>query len=139
VKPQLARVVGEAASDEHQKLVKALIDKFVNDGLTIRQASYSGYDQPEKMGRHDPDILARNDAEELTIIGEAKTCDDLTSDRSKEQFQDFSNRQMITGKSKEKAVPFHVIVPKACEEDLAVVLKQLGISNKPNVFRWNLT
>jgi len=134
----LARVL-EAASDEHQRLVKALIDKFVEKGLTIRQAAYPGYDEPGKAGRHEPDIRARDDDEELNIIGEAKTCDDLTSDISKEQFQDFSSREMTKGKSKGKNVPFHVIVPKACEQDLAVVLQELGVSGKANVFTWTLT
>jgi hypothetical protein len=135
----LAKVARERASEEHQRLVKALIDKFIKDGLKIRQASYSGYDEPEKIGRHEPDIRARNDNEELNIIGEAKMCDDLTSDRTKEQFQDFSSRQMSTGKSKGRVLPFHVIVPKACKKDLATVLEELGLLNKPNVFRWSLS
>jgi hypothetical protein len=134
----LAGIVGEAASDEHQRLVKALIDKFIKDGLRILQASYVGYEEPEKKGRHEPDIIGRDDNEELNIIGEAKTCDDLTSDRSKEQFQDFSGRYMEGGKSDGKAVPFHVAVPKICANDLNAVLQELGVLGKPNVFTWTL-
>ena len=133
----MARVL-EAASNEHQRLVKTLIEKFLKDGFKIRKASYPGFDEPEKAGRHEPDIRAYDDKEGINIIGEAKTCDDLTSNKSKEQFEDFSSRQMTAGKSEGKVVPFHVIVPETCEQQLAAVLQELGVLNKPNVFRWSM-
>jgi hypothetical protein len=133
----MARVL-EAASNEHERLVKTLIEKFLKDGFKIRQASYPGFNEPEKAGRHAPDVRAYDDKAGLNVIGEAKTCDDLTSDKSKEQFEDFSSRQMTEGKSQGKVVPFHVIVPETCEQQLAVVLQELGIVNKPNVYRWSM-
>jgi len=133
----LTNVVKEAASNEHQKLVKALIDKFIESKLEIRQAAYEGYEEPDKVGRHAPDIRAYKPEEELNIIGEAKICEDLKSERSKEQFQDFSSRQMTKGKSEGKAVPFHIITPKACEDELNLVLLELGLSDKPNIIRWS--
>jgi len=37
-------LAGDAESGEHQRLVKALIDKFTFDGLEILNAAYQGYD-----------------------------------------------------------------------------------------------
>jgi len=128
----------EAVSDEHQKLVKALMDKFTRDGLGILEAAYEGYSEPQKEGRHEPDIRAYDMATELLVIGEAKICDDLSSGRSKEQFQDFANRIMSTGKCENQAIPFHAITPKKCEDELIAVFEELGILNKPNVHRWTI-
>ena len=134
----MTNVVKEAASNEHQKLVKALIDTFVQNKLQILQAAYEGYKEPDKVGRHAPDIRAYKPDEELIVIGEAKICEDLASERSKEQFRDFSSTQMKTGKSEGKVVPFHIITPKVCKDELNLVLKQLGLSDKPNITRWSL-
>jgi hypothetical protein len=128
----------EAVSDEHQRLVRALIDKFTSDGLEIVEAAYEGYPQPQKEGWHEPDIRAFDKANGLIVIGEAKRCDDLTSDRTKEQFQDFASRIMAKGKSEQQAIPFHVITPKKCENELLSLLEDLGILKKPNVFRWTM-
>lgn len=134
----MTNVVKEAASNEHQKLVKALIDKFIENKLEIRQAAYEGYPEPDMAGRHVPDIRAYKPDEELNVIGEAKICEDLASERSKEQFQDFSSRQMTSGKSEGEAVPFHIVTPKACKDELVLVLTELGLSDKPNITRWSL-
>lgn len=125
----------EAASDEHQKLVKVLMDKFTGDGLEILEAAYEGYSKPQNEGRHEPDIRAYDKAQDLVIIGEAKMRDDLSSDRSKEQFQDFASRKMSKG---EQVIPFHAITPKACADHLTAVFEELGILNKANVHRWTI-
>ncbi|MFI5450177.1 MAG: hypothetical protein ACHQ03_10505 [Candidatus Bathyarchaeia archaeon] len=131
----MANTVKEAASREHQDLVKRLIDQFLKDGLTIVEAAYEGYTQPHKIGRHEPDIIATN-AEELWFIGEAKRCDDLTSTRSREQFQDFSNTKMKGGRSNDKILPFHIVTQRRCEQELQSVLSELGLNAKPNITRW---
>ena len=128
----------EAVSDEHQQLLKALIDGFAKKGLRILQAAYHGYDPSDKVENHIPDIWARDDNEELYVLGEAKTCDDLASDRSKAQFLEFSNRQMTKGKSTGKALPFHIIVPKGCHAELVSKLSELGLNGKPNIVTWTL-
>ena len=131
-------MIKAAASEEHQRLVKALIDQFTKDGFRILEAAYEEYDEPKKTGRHEPDIRAYNDSEELVIIGEAKTCDDLSSETTKEQFIDFSNRSMSKGKSESRAVPFHIITPKSCSDALLSKLKELGLEGKPNITPWSL-
>lgn len=126
----------ESASDEHQTLVKALIDKFVNDGLVIIKAAYEGYDEPYKIERHKPDIIAKDSNTDIVSIGEAKLCDDLTSDRTKEQFEDFSSRVVTEGKSKGATVPFHIVVPKSCPDDVVSVLAKLHLGDKSNIKVW---
>lgn len=116
-------------SNEHQNLVDALVRAFTNDGYTIENADSGSYQSPPKIGRHEPDIIAKT-ATGLIIIGEAKTREDLNVVISKEQFVDFSSRIMVSGSSKGQAVPFHIVVKKDAVEDLRLVLYSLGLGNK---------
>lgn len=128
----------KAASEEHQELVKALIKALKGERFTITHAADMSpqYPEPSKVGRHEPDIRAIND-QGLVAYGEAKTCEDLGNERTKEQFEDFSNRVMTSGKSKGKDVPLHIIIPKQCEDELWTLLKDLGLSSKPDIKRWS--
>lgn len=117
------------ASDEHQMIVKRLIDHLQNKGLTITCAAYTGYDECEKVNRHEPDVMAMDDSG-LIYIAEAETCDSLDDDLTKEQFQDFSDRVMTGDKRK---VPFFIGIPSSCESRLLEILHNLGLC-KDNVF-----
>ncbi|MCX6718748.1 MAG: hypothetical protein NTY81_04130 [Candidatus Staskawiczbacteria bacterium] len=113
-------------SPEHQKLVAALIEHFKSKlGYVILSASHSGYNDPEKHGRHEPDIVAK-DSRGVLHLAEAKVGDDIFSENSKEQFVDFSNR-IMTGTN--TPVPFHIIVYKEDEPALISRLNQLGLGN----------
>lgn len=128
-----------AASPEHQRMVKGLIDKLKELGFKITHAAYENYQEPYKIGRHEPDIIAHKDDEELIAIGEAKRCEDLVEKRTEEQIKDFSNRVMSKGKSQGKSVPLHIVVPEQCKDDLYAKLKELGLHDKPNIKRWYWT
>ncbi|HMK84226.1 MAG TPA: hypothetical protein VK503_10955 [Candidatus Bathyarchaeia archaeon] len=132
----MADIVKESASEEHQKLVKALVDKFMNDGLEIVRAAYRGYDKPYKIGRYEPDVIARNPITELVVIGEAKRCNDLACKRTHEQFADFSSREMLDGKSKGANVPLRIMVPQSCANYAASVLAAFDLDNKGNIEIW---
>jgi hypothetical protein len=86
------------------------------------------------MGGHIPDVEGQN-ADELIAIGEAKTCEDLDNANTKDQFVVFSYRKMISGKSKDKIVPFYILIPKGCENKLATTLVSLGLGTKENIHR----
>lgn len=116
-------------SKEHQNLVDALIKAFIAEGFTIETADSGSYTRPSVIGRHEPDIVAR-DRNGLIIIGEAKTVDDFNSETSKEQFVDFSSRVMVSGALQGQSVPFHIIVKKDAAADLRSALQSLGLSNK---------
>lgn len=124
----------EAASDEHQRLVGALIDQFITDGLEIVKAAYEGF---EAIGRHEPDIIARDPQTEIISIGEAKTCSNLASERSQGQFEDFANRLMAIGRSENAVVPLHIIPPVRCAQAVWTVLGQLGLDSHSNITVWH--
>jgi len=126
----------EASDAVHQRLVQELIAQFKSDGLEILNAAYEGYEPPYKIGRHAPDIIARNPKTELVSIGEAKLCNDLSSEKTREQFEDFSNRQMAMGDSKSMAVPFHIVTPSACVHMVWTVLAQLGLDKRTDIVVW---
>jgi len=120
--------------DEHQRLVKILIDQFEIDGLEIVNAAYQGYKEPYKVGRHPPDIIARNRVTEVVSLGEVKLCSALDSQKTREQFEDFSNRQMATTSG--EFVPFHILTPVMCAHRVWRLLCQLGLDKRPNVMLW---
>lgn len=123
--------------DEHQNLVNSLIAAFQSKGYTILKAAAINYQAPDAIGRHEPDILAR-DQQGVLIIGEAKTENDISSQTSKEQFLDFSNRIMSEGPLRGTKIPLHVIVTQDQSVSLRQVLATLGLSNKigESIFIW---
>ena len=129
--------VEKAESPEHKRLVKSLIEHMKQEGYEITCATHEGYTQcPETEGRI-PDVKGTS-KEELNAIGEAKSPNDLDSDRTKGQFKVFSNREMKKGKSQGKDVPFYIGIPKGSEKQLEDCLKELGLDKKPNIHRVSL-
>lgn len=115
--------------DTHTRLVNALISAFKNKGYTITRATITGYSEPYKIGRYEPDIIAK-DSQGLLIIGEAKKGEDLFVEKTKEQFMDFSNRIMSEGLLRGAKIPLHIIVEQKDVEMLRKVLNSLGLANK---------
>ena len=115
--------------DEHQRLVNSLIAAFQREGYEVLRAVGGNFPEPYQVGRHEPDIIAR-DQYGLIIIGEAKTSDDVSSERSQEEYQDFSSRIMSEGLLKGKQVPLHIIVPRSSSDLLRQSLTNFGLHNK---------
>lgn len=115
--------------EEHQRLVNALVDAFRERGYEILNAVGVTAEAPFAIGRHEPDLIAR-DPSGLLLIGEAKTGEDISELRSREQFTDFSNRIMSEGLLKGREIPFHIIVPQAYSNLLRQVLDTLGLTQK---------
>jgi hypothetical protein len=130
----MSQIVEASESPEHKRLVKALIDYMSSLGFTTTCASYVGFNQCSEIEGHIPDVRGKNN-DELNAIGEAKTCDDLDNERTKEQFKVFSNREMSGGKSKGIDVPFYIAITKGCEKELEEVLHNLGLDKKSNIHR----
>lgn len=124
--------------DLHQSLTNALISAFQNRGYTILKAVGGVYIEPYKIGRHEPDIIAK-DNNGLLIIGEAKIGEDLFSERTKEQFLDFSSRIMSEGPLRGVKIPLHIIVQQKDVGTLRQVLGNLGLANKigERIFIWS--
>lgn len=115
--------------NDHDRLVNSLVSALQKEGYTISSAALQGYSQPHKIGRHEPDIIGK-DPNGLVILGEAKTSDDIDTERSREQYLDFSNRIMSDGLLKGRQVPLHIIVSRQDSPILRQVLIDLGLSYK---------
>ena len=63
---------------DHGTLVQNLVECLIENGFEIKYAKYSSYAKPIMIRRHRPDVIARNPDKKLTIIGEAKMCNELT-------------------------------------------------------------
>lgn len=102
-----------AESQLHKERVAALVGWLRSKGVEVTQASGGlSLPDPESVGRHEPDACGYKDG--VLWIGEAKTGSDLGDPTSREQFEDFSNRQM---KSTQDACPFILCVPPGYSED----------------------
>lgn len=118
-----------ALGEQHDSLIKWLIkqlkelgyDKFYVDHLPEYENQ-----RPAERGRHRPDISAYK-GDVRGAIGEVKTCDDLSSDTTKEQFEDFSA---------DSNIHLYIVVPDECVEEAKRVARELGIYPKSNVTIW---
>lgn len=104
----------------HARLVGIMVADYEKREYTIIGAADGKHTAPDKIGRHAPDILAK-EKDGTFHICEAKTGDgDLTTEHSAEQFKDFSSRKAI----------FDIIVPKDKVDELKRVLRELGVKDE---------
>ena len=120
-------------NDEHKKLVKGIIDHFEAKGLKIISASYDGFEKCEIIGSHEPDVIAQKSIEDNYYIGEAKTCENLTNDHTREQFEDFGNSVILKEGATRVYLPFCIAVPEKCIDDLKSFLTEIGIGMNENI------
>lgn len=85
------------------------------------------------INRHAPDVIAFDREKQLAYIGEAKMCAELVEPTTKEQFDDFSNKLMRTGKSEHAKLPFFIAVPHECSSKIPQTLKDCGLDKRPNI------
>jgi hypothetical protein len=121
------------SENNHKELVKAIINHFEEKGLIIISASYDGYDKCEIIGNHEPDVIAQKPNKDFYYIGEAKTCDNLSNDRTREQFEDFGNTVMLKEGATRTYLPFCIAVYKKCIDDLEKNLIDFGLSMNENI------
>lgn len=114
-------------------LLKNLIDHFTYNGLEIQYANYAGYEKPFMINRHAPDVIAFDSKKQLAYIGEAKMCVELTEPTTKEQFNDFSNKLMRSGKSEHTKLPFFIAVPNECVSKIPQTLRDCGLDRRENI------
>jgi hypothetical protein len=82
---------------------------------------------PPQIMRHRPDAIGLK-ADGQVFIGEAKTEQDISNNRTYEQIQDFSSIE-LNGKLCEVFIG----VPLACEEHFNRSMKRLGLKGAPNI------
>lgn len=84
---------------------------------------------PPTLKRHRPDIIGFNRENGSICIGEAKSYGDVSSQRTKEQLQDFST--IITTSNEQ--VELIVGIPLSQEDKLNKVFRELDLINKKNI------
>jgi len=82
---------------------------------------------PPQIKRHRPDIVGFKFGTKEVCVGEAKTRDDLFSERTREQLLDYSATR---GVSTDKHIEIILGVPKSATNDLISLLKRLGLLGK---------
>jgi hypothetical protein len=122
------------AKKKHQFIVGLIIRQMREYGYTVLfvDGKYSfdlpGHiNIPPKIIRHRPDVLGINECGRL-CIGEAKTDNDIASNRTMSQIEDFTsikinnmNCYLIIG------------IPSMAEEKFFKILRDLGLSENSNI------
>jgi hypothetical protein len=81
------------------------------------------------LKRHRPDIIGYNRENGGICIGEAKSYGDISSQRTKEQLQDFST--IIT--TSNESIELIIGIPVSQEDELNGLLRGLDLANKKNI------
>ncbi len=114
-------------------LIQKLIDYFNKKGLAIKFAKSEGFESPQAIKNHIPDVLAFDDKLSLVHIGLAKDCNELEDNTTLGQFYEFSRRLMKNGKSEKVKVPFVISVPTECQTKIKDAFKKNSIEWKDNI------
>lgn len=118
---------------EHKRLVKGLIDYFDSRGFKIVSADYENFEKCQPIGSHEPDVIAYHIDDDVYSVGEAKTCEDLDSEKTREQLEDFGNAVLNKIGSERKFLPFCIAVPKECIQKLETKIEECGLSKNGNI------
>ena len=124
------------ASRAHDFIVQMIGMAMIKKGYTIvssdgdtSKVSDLIFKPTPTLKRHKPDIIGLDKKTGRICIGEAKTDSDLSSERTKSQFEDFST--IITRSNEE--VELIIGIPLSSEVRLIKLLKQLNLDNKQNI------
>jgi len=122
------------ASKQHQFIIGLINKKMFEYGFKVIfiDGHVSGafdkkYELPPKILRHRPDVIGINQKGHI-CIGEAKTKNDISNYRTKEELFDFSNYQ-VNGDMCQLIIG----IPQSSQEELFNVLSDLGIQNNKNI------
>lgn len=115
---------------EHQRLIKAAIATFSSRGFKILEAAnINGYPSPQAHGKYEPDIVMK-DPQGLIHLVEVKTEDDIFTQRTKDQINEFARRIMPFDKPSllsGQSIPLHLIVYYKDVPKIAQVIDELNL------------
>jgi len=122
------------ASEKHNFIVSAIARKIRQDRFRIiyldgkyQDIDTKKFDIPPKIINHKPDVIGEKEGI-FFCIGEAKTKNDIFSERTKNQITDFltivrlnSGNRLVVG------------IPLNAKEDLEKLLLELGLANQKQI------
>lgn len=99
--------ITERSQKTHVALIRALVKKYEEDGYYVKADHiHHPNGAPPEINGFVPDIAAYS-GNALKIIAEAETCDTISDDHTRQQWEAFSKSMYR----------FEVIVPKSCFEE----------------------
>lgn len=122
------------AGQTHQRILALVIRQMRLLGFELTAIDgpaalgAAGLPMPAEFGRHRPDAVGRSANGEV-CLGEAKTADDISSRRTREQLQDYL---------KPEGGAYSLVVfgfPASASGDVESVLHRLGASDCPQLVR----
>lgn len=122
------------ASEKHDFIVSAIVRKIRQDGFRViyldgkyQDINTEKFDIPPKIINHKPDVIGGKDSI-FFCIGEAKTKNDLLTERTKNQIIDFLAIVKLNSGNK-----FVIGIPLNAKEDLEKLLIELGVVNQKQI------
>jgi hypothetical protein len=85
---------------------------------------------PPRIGRHRPDVIGIKPSTKRLCLGEAKTLDDLRTQRTREQFTDYSR---VIGQTSGEIAELIIGTTSEAVDSLHQILAGLGMCDNPNV------
>ncbi len=122
------------ASEKHNFIVSAIVRKIRQDGFRViyldgkyQDIDTEKFDIPPKITNHKPDVIGEKESI-FFCIGEAKTKNDLLSERTKNQLIDFLTIVRLSSGNK-----LVLGIPLNAKENLEKLLIELGIVNQKQI------
>jgi hypothetical protein len=124
--------LNQAASPEHQRLVRALVDQISRVGFEVTNASVDGYPPCPEIEGQVPDVRASN-LQQIIAIGVAKTPIDLDNKGTDDQLRLFSNLTVGSGISNGQTIPLYIATTKGNENKVSAALIRLGLNERTHI------
>lgn len=114
-------------------LIEGLIKHFDSNGFKIVSANFGNFERCQKITRFEPDVIAYHVDNDSYSIGKAKTCEELESELTVEQLQEFANVTIEKIGEERNFLPFCIAVPKKCMNVLELKIQESGLSLNGNI------
>ena len=115
----LRRYDEEAASEEHQQLVRGLMQYLTDDGWKLTHAAgVFAYDAPPPVRGHMPDLRATKKG--VVAYGEVETCKTLGAEDTVRQIDEFSEPSTTPAGGR---IHLFIAVPETCFAQLGEFIR----------------
>ena len=119
--------------ENHNDLVKGLIDKFDENGFEVLCANYGKFKEPEAIQGVKPDVIAWDSENELYHLASIVESEELSDKKISRRVETLSNLMMSHGKSTRTRIPFYLGVPKQKSDQIEKFLDKNNVE-QTNIF-----